>query len=717
MMTNKQTTYRVEGMSCANCAAKFERNVAALPSVTSATVNFGASKIYVTGQPTIEEIEAAGAFENIHVYNDAAIKTERQDNKDTDKNLTTFEKVKQFFVNNQTLWFATLLIVFGYVSEWLHGDGSILTPLLFVTAVLISGVTLLKEGLRNLVHLEFDMRTLMTIAVIGGILIGQWGEVAVVVILFALSEALEAFSMHKARDAMASLMTIAPDKAILLRDGKHIEVPVEDVHVGDVLYVKAGQKIALDGIVLSGQASVNQAAITGESIPVDKASGDDVFAGTLNNDGLLEIEVTKAANDTTIAKVIEMVEAAQLNKAPAQAFIERFARYYTPLIMLIAAGVAVIPPLVTGADWYTWIYQGLSVLVVGCPCALIISTPISIVSSISTAAKNGVLIKGGIHLEQLSHIQTIAFDKTGTLTMGEPSVVDVVNLTSNHVETSLLARVATLEKTTQHPLARAIVEYVEAQHIALDDIPENVQTLTGQGIRGSFGQQVMTIGQPQLFEHVLTDAQRQLIETQQQQGRTVVLVMIDDILQLLIALQDKVRPQSKRVIAQLAEMGVTSRVMLTGDNQYTAENIANEVGITDVYANLMPQDKLMYIEQLSEKHPVAMVGDGVNDAPALARADVGIAMGGASTDTALETADVALLSDDMSKLPYALKLSRLAMRTIKWNIAIALGLKVIALLLVVPGWLTLWIAIMSDMGATLLVTLNAMRLLYVKDVS
>ncbi|KIX91646.1 cadmium transporter [Staphylococcus microti] len=714
-MTNKQTTYRVEGMSCANCAAKFERNVAALPSVTSATVNFGASKIYVTGTPTKEEIEAAGAFENISVYDDQ--KTKQQDDGESLETLTTFEKMKQFFVKNQTLWFATLLIVFGYISEWLHGDGSILTPILFVSAVLISGVTLLKEGFKNLVHLEFDMRTLMTIAVIGGILIGQWGEVAVVVVLFALSEALEAFSMRKARDAMASLMSIAPDRATVLRHGKHVELPVEEVYVGDILYIKAGQKIALDGIVRSGQASVNQAAITGESIPVDKAIGDDVFAGTLNNDGLLEVEVTKAADDTTIAKVIELVEAAQLKKAPAQAFIERFARYYTPLIMLIAAGVAIIPPLLIGADWYTWIYQGLSVLVVGCPCALIISTPISIVSSISTAAKNGVLIKGGIHLEQLSHIKTIAFDKTGTLTVGAPSVVDVINLTSDVNHNQLLGRVTTLEKTTQHPLARAIVHYTEMQNIDLTEPVENVQTLTGQGIRGSFGQQTMTIGQPQLFEAVLTPETRTLIENQQQRGRTVVLVMADDTLQLLIALQDKVRPQSKKVITQLAELGVTSRVMLTGDNAFTAQTIADEVGITDVYADLMPQDKLTHIEQLSAKHPVAMVGDGVNDAPALARANVGIAMGGASTDTALETADVALLSDDMSKLPYAIRLSHLTMRTIKWNIAIALGLKVIALLLVIPGWLTLWIAIMSDMGATLLVTLNAMRLLYVKDVS
>ncbi|MCS4486319.1 heavy metal translocating P-type ATPase [Staphylococcus americanisciuri] len=714
-MTNKQTTYRIEGLSCANCAAKFERNVAALPSVTSATVNFGASKIYVTGTPSLKEIEAAGAFENLTIYDDQ-MPNGQQSNQDKGfENQTALEKMKQFLVKNQALWFSTLLIVFGYLSEWLYGSNTILTPLLFISAVLISGTTLLKEGIRNLVHLEFDMHTLMTIAVIGGVLIGQWGEVAVVVILFALSEALEAFSMRKARDAMASLMTIAPDKATVIREGKHMELPVEEINEGDILFVKAGQKIALDGIVCSGHASVNQAAITGESIPVDKVVGSEVFAGTLNHDGVLEIEVTKTKDDTTIAKVIEMVEAAQLNKAPAQAFIERFARYYTPLIMGIAAAVAVLPPLLTGADWYDWIYQGLSVLVVGCPCALIISTPISIVSSISSAAQNGVLIKGGIHLEQLSKIKTIAFDKTGTLTMGEPTVVDMITLSSRQENDTLLSHVAALEYTTQHPLARAIVKDVESKGIQRDESATNIQTLTGQGIQGEFGTHTITIGQPHLFDSELTPEIRQLIETQQQQGRTVVLVMEDDTLRLLIALQDKVRPQSKRVIAQLAKLGVTSRVMLTGDNTYTANTIGKEVGITDVYANLMPQDKLTHIEQLSSIQPVAMVGDGINDAPALARADVGIAMGGASTDTALETADVALLSDDMSKLPYAMRLSRLTMRTIKWNIAIALGLKIIALLLVIPGWLTLWIAIMSDMGATILVTLNAMRLLYVKD--
>ncbi|UXR74800.1 heavy metal translocating P-type ATPase [Staphylococcus sp. IVB6238] len=714
-MTTNKKTYRVEGMTCANCAAKFERNVEALPSVSSATVNFGASKIYVQGSPTIEEIEAAGAFENIEVFDDEVAKTEQLIEKAPQ---SLIEKIQQFFMNHQTLWFSTLFIVFGYLSQWLYDTETILTPLLFVSAVMISGLSLLKEGLRNLIHLEFDMRTLMTIAVIGGILIGEWGEVAVVVILFALSEALERFSMDKARESMASLMTIAPDTAIILRNGNQIEVPVEEVAVGERLYVKAGQKIALDGIVRSGHATVNQVAITGESIPVEKGIEDEVYAGTLNQDGILEIEVTKASDETTIAKVIAMVEEAQVNKAPAQAFIERFARYYTPLIMIIALGVAVIPPIVTGANWYDWIYQGLSVLVVGCPCALIISTPVSIVSGISTAAKNGVLIKGGIHLEQLSKVKTMAFDKTGTLTQGAPHVVDVIQLSETSTDQDMLYRVVALEQTTQHPLARAIVYYFEDKiDHAQDQTMDHVQTLTGQGIQGTFGPHTMIIGQPKLFEDELTPEIDEQIEKQQQQGRTVVIVKQDDALHLLIALQDQVRPQSQKVIAQLAKLGITQRVMLTGDHAYTAKTIGDEVGITDVYANLMPEDKLNYIEELGDKQPVAMIGDGINDAPALARANVGIAMGGASTDTALETADIALLSNDMSKLPYAVRLSRLTMRTIKWNVGIALGLKILALLLVIPGWLTLWIAIMSDMGATLLVTLNALRLLYVKDIT
>ncbi|UXR83373.1 heavy metal translocating P-type ATPase [Staphylococcus sp. IVB6214] len=714
-MTENNKTYHVEGMTCANCAAKFERNVTGLPSVTSATVNFGASKIYVEGTPTIEELEAAGAFENIAVYDDQSHQQTQQ--QETSENLTMFEMVKQFFINNQTLWFSTLLIVFGYLSQWMHPVDTRLSLLLFVTAIAMSGWSLIKEGLRNLIHFDFDMRALMTIAVTGGVLIGEWGEVVVVVILFALSEALERFSMDKVRESMASLMKIAPDTATILRQEQLIDVPVEDVNVGDLLYVKAGQKIALDGIVRSGQATVNQATITGESIPVEKTNGDEVFAGTLNQDGHLEIEVTKGSDETTIAKVIALVEEAQIKKAPAQAFIERFARYYTPLIMLIALGVAIIPPLVTGENWSDWLYQGLSVLVVGCPCALIISTPVSIVSGISTAAKNGVLIKGGIHLEQLSKIKTMAFDKTGTLTKGSPNVVDVVQLTDGYAYEDVMARVAALEQTTQHPLARAIVAYVEDAGITMNQTVKQVQTLTGQGIRGVFKRHTMTIGQPQLFETELATDVHEQIEMQQQLGRTVVLVKQDDMLCMLIALQDQVRPQSKKVISQLSKLGVTKRVMLTGDHVFTAKTIGDEVGITDVYANLMPEDKLRYIEQLAEIQPVAMVGDGVNDAPALARANVGIAMGGASADTALETADVALLSNDMSKLPYAVRLSRLTMRTIKWNVGIALGLKILALLLVIPGWLTLWIAIMSDMGATLLVTLNAMRLLYVKDVT
>ncbi|QLK85903.1 heavy metal translocating P-type ATPase [Staphylococcus sp. 17KM0847] len=714
-MTKTKSTYIVEGMSCANCAAKFERNVSALPSVTSAQVNFAASKIYIEGSPTIEEIEQAGAFENIKVYSNNPKAHQKEVEKHSDAQ-NILQKIKSFYETHQSLCFATLLIVFGYLSEWIDQNTSLLTLLLFGSAIVISGASLLKQGIYNLIHLEFDMRTLMTVAVIGGALIGEWGEVAVVVILFALSEALEAFSMRQARQSMTALMAIAPDEATIIRQDRTIQIPVDEVCIGDILYVKTGQKIALDGKVKAGRAAVNQATITGESIPVEKSVGDTVYAGTLNNDGILEIEVTHTSENTTIAKVIKMVEDAQVEKAPAQAFIETFAKYYTPVIMGIAFLVMLIPPILFGGEWHTWVYQGLSVLVIGCPCALVISTPISIVSSISTAAKNGVLIKGGIYLEQLSKVKAMAFDKTGTLTMGEPEVIDVIALSSHDTVQDIMRCVYAVERRAQHPLARAMTAYIEQQYGTSHLKVTNFQAMTGEGIQADVEGQRIVIAKPDYFEAELTEAMKRTITEHQARGETVIVVRMNNTLSLLITVKDTVRTQSKAAIAQLAQLGITKRIMLTGDHDQTARKIAQELELTEVYANLLPKDKLKYIEKLEQQYQtVAMVGDGVNDAPALARAHVGISMGGASTDTALETADIALLSDEMSKLPFTYRLSRQTMRIIKANIAIAIGLKIIALLLVIPGWLTLWIAIMSDMGATLLVTLNAMRLLYVKE--
>lgn len=547
------------------------------------------------------------------------------------------------------------------------------------------------------------------------------GEVAVVVILFAISEALERFSMDRARKSIQSLMDIAPNEALIKRNGQELTVHVGDIVVGDIMIVKPGQKIAMDGIVVRGHSSVNQAAITGESVPVEKAVDDEVFAGTLNEEGLLEIEVTKLVEDTTISKIIHLVEEAQGERAPAQAFVDKFAKYYTPIIMVVAALVAIIPPLVTGGNWSTWVYQGLAVLVVGCPCALVISTPISIVSAIGNAAKKGVLVKGGVYLEEMASLKAIAFDKTGTLTKGAPVVTDFALLNPQLDQRQLFAIVAALENRSQHPLASAIVAKAEDEQLPYHDyMVENVTALTGKGITGIVNGKTYYVGSPKLFQERLPTRDitpfAQNIQSLQQQGKTAMLVGTETELLAIVAVADEVRPSSKEVIRKLHEAGIAKTVMLTGDNKRTAHAIGQAIGVADIQAELMPEDKLRFIKQWQKKHGnVAMVGDGVNDAPALAAATVGIAMGKAGTDTALETADIALMGDDLKKLPFTVKLSRKTLNIIKANIAFAIVIKLAAVLLVVPGWLTLWIAILSDMGATLLVALNSMRLIGVKE--
>lgn len=449
---SEKNVFRVEGFSCANCAGKFEKNVKELPGVEDAKVNFGASKITVIGMATVDELEEAGAFENLKVFPEKI----RQGHREVVSEIPRERKIS-FFQKHQILLFSALLIVLGYISSFINGEDNLITVLLFLSAIVIGGYSLFKVGLQNLLRLDFDMRTLMTIAIIGAAIIGEWAEGAIVVILFAISEALERYSMEKARKSIKSLMEIAPKEALIRRYGKELSIPVENVEIGDVMIVKPGQKIALDGIVVKGSSTVNQAAITGESIPITKSLGDEVFSGTLNEDGLLEVKVTKYIEDTTISKIIEMVEEAQAERAPAQAFIDRFAKYYTPLIMFIALLVAIIPPIFFDASFETWIYQGLAVLVVGCPCALVISTPISIVSAIGSAAKKGVLIKGGIYLEEMGSIKAIAFDKTGTLTKGVPVVTDIKIFNQKYDEKEVLAITSALERNSGHPLAAAIV--------------------------------------------------------------------------------------------------------------------------------------------------------------------------------------------------------------------------------------------------------------------
>ncbi|WP_404458609.1 heavy metal translocating P-type ATPase [Sutcliffiella horikoshii] len=704
-MKNKvEQTYRIQGLTCANCAQKFENNVKKIEGVTEARVNFGASKISVSGSASITDIEKAGAFDKLKVS------SEKEDLPE--------EPSVPFYRKHATVLLSFLFLVAGWVAFFQQGEDHISTIILFAASIVIGGYRLFFTGLNNLIRLQFDMKTLMTIAIIGAAIIGEWGEGATVVILFAISEALESYSMEKARASIRSLMNVSPKQATILIEGIEKQISVKDVQIGDRMLVKPGQKIAMDGIIVKGGASISEAAITGEGIPVSKGVNDEVFAGTFNEDGLLEVEVTKRVEDTTISKIIHLVEEAQAERAPSQAFVDKFAKYYTPLIIVIAFLVATVPPLFMGSDWNTWIYQGLAVLVVGCPCALVISTPIAIVTAIGNAARNGVLIKGGVFLEEVGRIKAIAFDKTGTLTRGAPEVTDVQAF---HLkEEELLRIIATLEGGSTHPLASAILQKAEDVGVAVNDYTmEHFESVAGKGIKGSINGTLYQAGSPNWFlsqKHPEVEGLAESIHQLQNAGKTVIVVGTSDKILGVLGIRDEIRESSASSVKNLKEMGIPHLYMLTGDNDRTAEAIGHEVEIDHVKSSLLPEDKLRYIKDLREKHDsIMMVGDGINDAPALAASSVGVAMGGAGTDTALETADVALMGDDLRKLPFTIRLSRKALTIIKQNIAFSLGLKVLALLLVIPGWLTLWIAIFADMGATLLVTLNSLRLLKVKD--
>ncbi|WP_411954711.1 heavy metal translocating P-type ATPase [Alkalibacillus sp. S2W] len=691
-----QETYYVQGMSCSSCAKTFEDNVKEIKSVDDAEVNFGASKITVYGEASIDDLEKAGSFEKLAVSKEYSKKS--------------FD-LMQTLKSNWHLVTSFILLLVGLVTLSQLGEEHIVTTTIFLGSIAIGGYSLLQTGVRNLIKWRFDMKTLMTIAVIGAVIIGEWVEGAVVVILFAISEWLEEFSIDRARSSIQSLMDLAPDTATVKRNGQNEVVNVKNIEIGETVIIKPGEKIPVDGVVSIGESSINQAAITGESVPVYKAVDENVFAGTLNEEGYLEITAQKRADQSTLAKIIHLVEEAQNEKAPAQQLIDRFAAYYTPLIMVIALGVATIPPLAFGLSFETWLYQGLAVLVVGCPCALVISTPVAIVTAIGSAARNGVLIKGGSFLETLGRIKAIAFDKTGTITQGKP-VVQQYELFDDQLSPEQFFQLASaLEMKSQHPLAQSIIDYTDNQFEINETLTvESFQSLTGKGVQGTINNTHYTIGSPEIFE--LTENQQAKIQAAQEQGYTVILLGDQERTLGFINIADPLRSIAKDMIEQLQEAQLTETILLTGDHDRTAQSISHQVGIHQYIAKLLPKDKRTQIQQLQQRHgTVAMVGDGVNDAPALATADVGIAMGSAGTDTALETADVALMGDDLTSLPYTVKLSRKTLRIIKQNIIFALSTKALALLLVIPGWLTLWIAILADMGATLLVTLNALRLM------
>lgn len=706
-----RNVYRVQGMTCAGCAGSFEKKVKELPGVLDAKVNFGAAKLTVYGETAFAGLEKAGEFDGLRLLPENAETS--SGGKEKGDSLLSISRETLLAVAS------ALLIAAGVVLGYAMPGQPLAANAVYAAAALIGGFPLFRKGLANLIALRFEMNTLMTIAIIGAAVIGQWGEAATVVLLFAISEALESHAMERARRSISSLMDLKPKTAIVRgEDGRTFTAAVADLAPGDTVIVKPGQSVPIDGVVLAGVSGVVQAAITGESMPVEKAPGSDVYAGTLNGEGLLEVRATRRANDTTLARIIHLVEEAQEERAPSQQLVDRFARWYTPGIMVFALGLAVIPPLFFGAEWLASVYSALAVLVVGCPCALVISTPVAIVTAIGKAARHGVLIKGGAYVEAAAKLSVIAFDKTGTLTEGKPCVTDIRTL-GDHGEAQSLAIAAAMESGSAHPLGHALVQAASARELALPETA-GIVSATGYGLQATVNGAGFRIGKPawaleKLPGHEAKPA-LEAAERLQREGKTVVALASDTAAVALFGIADTVRASGAETVRQLARLGIPHTAMLTGDHAATAQVIAAQAGISDVRAALLPEEKLAAVRSWrQEGHSVAMIGDGVNDAPALAAANIGIAIGGAGSDAAMETADIVLMGGSLTKLPFLVRLSRRTLRVIRENIGIAFGLKAAALLLAVPGWLTLWMAIFADMGATLIVTLNALRLLGRKD--
>lgn len=589
-------------------------------------------------------------------------------------------------------------------------------PVLAMTAygaaIVLGGRYVVVKAWYALRRLRPDMNLLMTVAVIGALAIGDWLEAATVAFLFALSLALEGWSVGRARRAIAALLDLAPPIA-RIRDSSGVEreVLAIDVPVGSRFIVKPGERVPLDGRVVAGVSAVNQAPITGESIPAPKQPDAEVFAGTINGEGAIEVESTKLAGDTTLAHIIKLVEAAQGRRSRAEQWVEKFARVYTPAVMALAVGVALLPPLLAGG-WADWFYRALVLLVIACPCALVISTPVSIVAALAAAARAGVLVKGGAFIELPGRLRAVAFDKTGTLSEGRP-VVLAVKPFNGHSEDELLARAAALEARSGHPLARAITEFATARGVAPAPA-EDVQVLPGKGVTGKFQGRSFWLGSHRYLEERAQESPElhKQAETLQREGRTVVVIGNEAHVCGLVAIADTIRPETSVALRALRDAGIGHLVMLTGDNRATAESIGREAGIDEIQADLLPADKVSAIEALVARHGiVAMVGDGVNDAPAMASASLGIAMGAAGSDAAIEAADIALMGDDLSKLPWLVAHSRRTLSIIRQNIGFSLAVKVAFALLTFVGLASLWGAIAADMGASLLVVANGLRLL------
>jgi Zn2+/Cd2+-exporting ATPase len=694
-----QTPIRIMQMDCPTEEGLLRSKLGGMAGVASMEFNLMQRMLTVTHDPKVIEPILA-AVRSLGFTPELASDAQAQDE-------PTPEPAKPW-------WPLALAGVAAVGSEAAHWAGlpTWVTALLAAVAVLSCGLTTYKKGWIALRNGKLNINALMSIAVTGAFLLGQWAEGAMVMVLFTVAELIEARSLDRARHAIKSLIQLAPERATVLQsDGSWRDVAARSVQLDARVRVKPGERIALDGKILKGRSSINQAPITGESLPVEKAEGDPVFAGTINESGSFEYAVTAVAGDSTLARIIHAVEEAQGARAPTQRFVDQFARIYTPVIFVIALAIAIFPPLLLGGDWFDWVYKALVLLVIACPCALVISTPVTIVSGLAAAARQGILIKGGVYLEAGRKLAWLALDKTGTLTHGKPVQTDFVLLKgSSEAEVRSLA--ASLASRSDHPVSRALAEAAKRDAVALRDV-EDFEALPGRGTKGIIDGKPYHVGNHRLMHELgkCSDALEARLSTLEEQGKTVILLADAQDVLGLFAVADTVKDSSRQAIAELHALGIKT-VMLTGDNAHTARAIAQQVGIYEARGDLLPEDKLKAIEsKMGKAGSVGMVGDGINDAPALARADIGFAMGAAGTGTAIETADVALMDDDLRKLPRFVRLSRHTHALLVQNIVLALGIKAVFLVLTLTGTGTMWMAVFADVGASLLVVANGLRLL------
>ncbi|MCK4559528.1 MAG: cadmium-translocating P-type ATPase [Calditrichia bacterium] len=692
--------YTIDGMDCADCARYLEDVVLKVKGIKSADINFITAKMCVASDEKLisdQLINKAVKTAGYKIISDqSGIKS----------------SVQNFLPNSRLSVVLSGLFIFTGALLHAFTSSELSAVISVITGIIIGGTPIAQKGIMEARNFKPGMNVLMTVAVIGAMVIGEWMEAGTVVFLFALAQLLEAKSMDKARRSINTLIDKSPKTARVLRNGNFENLPVTQVVVGDYVAIKPGEYIPMDGIVMKGKSHVDQSTITGESFPARKKKDDRVYAGTLNKNGYLEVKVDRTFDQSTFSKIIHLVMEAQAKKAPKQAFIDRFAQYYTPIVILLAVIIAIIPPLIINQPFEVWFYRALVILVIACPCALVISTPVTIVSGLTAAIRKGILIKGGRFLENFTKLDAIAFDKTGTLTEGKPVVRKIIS-EGNFQEEEILNLAASLESKSEHPIAEAIVKYANERHCTLREV-DNFKAIEGKGIEGDISGEKYIAGNHKLFEERgwCDEKVHATLDKIEDERHTAILIGNSKGIIGIISISDSLRDSGKDIIETLRKSDIKEIVLLTGDNHRTAEKIARAIGINSYYAELLPKDKVVVIEGLKENYnQVAMVGDGVNDAPSLASADIGIAMGTGGSDAALDTADIVLVKDDLRGLSYLKYLSKLTLRIIKQNIFIALGLKILFLALAISGLATLWMAVFADMGASLLVIFNGLRTL------